>query len=597
MLHIGQSTYDLKSSRWSLGQLLSVLKWWRRAILMAILACLGGALVYLAVTPNKYIATAVLLTETRQMPGDDDASSREATVDSSVVESQVEAVRSASLALHVIDKLGLADDPEFGNPKPGLLSRLLSIVPGLGSGSREVDRREIALDNFLTKVKIERIGRSYVAQIDVTSVDSEKAAKIANAIAEGYIDEQLSSRQDTQERANKWMEDRLTELRAQAERADKEAREAASEPNPAPAASADGGPTDFKVRDLNDKARSARANYEAYQNRYTQALQLQKIAIPTTGARVLTRAIPPTRPGSPRKILVLALSLIAGCTIGVLGAFGAEFLQPAVRTRAQLSGALGIRAFGPLPSIKVRTSLFGRDKELPVALVKDAGNGAALAENELRKIKLAFGQRGAEDSARIIGVTSPRPQDGKTTISYSLALLAAQAGSRTLLIDANTHNPTLARAFCEPSAALLSDFMASTDGNFTVVRLSDHLSFLGQHKLGTDGHPADVLSCEGMRNALRRAQSHFDYIIIDLPAGLDHMEPRAIASLLDGVLIVTRWGSPIVDIEHCLENADGLASRVMGIVINKSPEVQSKGSIRPMKAATRMMAKAERAEV
>ena len=565
-------------------------------IVASILACLASAIMYLTVTPNRYIATAVLLTETRQMPGDDDASSRESTVDSSVVESQIEAVRSASLALHVIDKLGLADDPEFGNPKPGLLSRVLSILQGGGDKSRTVDRREIALDNFLSKIKIERVGRSYVAEINATSVDSAKAAKIANAIAEGYIDEQLSSRQDTQERANKWMQDRLAELQQQAERADADARAAQSSTTAPDAAASAGLPNDGNVRELTDKARSARANYEAYLNRYTQALQLQKIAIPATGARVLTKAIPPTRPGSPRKSLILALSLIAGCTIGVLGAFGAEFLKPAVRSRSQLSATLGVRAFGPLPSIKVRTSLFGREKEMPVALVKEAGKGAALAENELRKIKLAFNELDGQKTARIIGVTSPRPQDGKTTISYSLALLTAQAGSRTLLIDANTHNPTLARAFCDPGVELLSDFMAAEDGNFTVIHLSDHLSFLGQCKFGTQRHPADVFSCEAMRDALRRAQGHFDYIIIDLPAGLDHVEPRAIAPLLDRVLLVTRWGSPISDIEQCLENADGLSNRVMGVVINKSPEVHSKGSIRPMKAAAKLMTKAERVE-
>lgn len=569
-------------------------------IFTAIIVCLAAAALYLAVTPNRYIATAVLLTETRQMPDDGDSSS-ETTIDSTVVESQMEAVRSASLALRVVDKLGLADDPEFGKPKPGLFSRLIAMVRPSGDKPRKVNLREVALENLTAKVKIERIGRSYVAEIDATSIDSEKAAKIANALADGYIEEQLDARQEAQQRANNWMASRLDDLRTQAAQADEKAR-AAGDPSPnAPQAAGSGASSNSaasnNARELAAKARIANASYEAYLSRYTQALQLQKVEIPTTTARVLTRAIPPNQPGSPRVALVLALSFIAGSTLGVLGAFGAEYLEAPVRSRPQLATALGIRTFGPLPVSKVRTSLFGRDKGLPVALINDAGGGAVAAENELRKIKLALNQIDSQKPARTIGVTSPHLRDGKTTIAYSLALLTAQAGSRTLLIDANMHNPTLARAFCEPGSDLLTKFLDSGENSIVVMRLSDHLSFLGQHALGNGAHPADVLSCDAMQRALQRAQEGFDYIFVDLPAALDHVETRAIAPFLDRVLIVTSWGSPIGDLERCLENADTLSNRVMGIVINKSPDVRSKGFVRPMKPAEKPAIEAGQAVV
>lgn len=567
-----------------------MLRWRHRMIATVVLVCLAAAAAFLVIAPKKYIATAVLLTETRQMPEQDDSSSSsgDSTVDSTVVESQIEAVRSASLALRVIDELGLADDPEFGKPKPTLLSRLIGMMHVRSDKSRKADPREIALDSLLAKVKIDRVGRSYVAEIDATSIDADKAARIANAIADGYIEDQLSARQDSQLRANKWMEDRLADLRDQSVRADKEARAAmvtGSGATQSPTATSAVAPSDdLKARDLSAKARIARANYDAYLSRYTQALQLQKVAIPSTSARVLTRALPPNTPGSPRVVLVLALSFIAGSTLGVLGAFGAEFLQSPVRSRSQLSTALGIRTFEPLPLIKVRTGLFGRDKGLPIALVSQAGSGAAAAENELRKVKLALSQFDPQKIIRTIGVTSPHPQDGKTTIAYSLAVLSAQAGSRTLLIDANMHNPTLARAFCAPNSELLTKFMTDADDSIVVVNLADNLSLLGQPSLGTSAHPADIFSCESMQRALQRAQECFDYIIIDLPAALDHVEARAIAPLLDRVLIVTRWGSPVADLERCMENADTLSSRILGIVINKSPEVRARGFVRPIKA-------------
>lgn len=578
MLQFNQNVRELRSSRWSLGEIASVLKYQHRIIIISVIACLSAALLYLAVTPKKYIATAVLLTETRQAPDDDSASS-DAVVDSTVIESQMEAVRSGSLALRVIDELGLADDPEFGKPKPSFLSRLIAMVPIGTSPTRKADPREVALDNLQAKLKIDRIGRSYVAEIDATSIDAVKAAKIANAIADGYIEEQLSARQETQLRANKWMEDRLAVLRDQAARAEKMARDAtpANSGTDQTGATAGVSSDNTKALDLAAKARIARAGYEAYLSRYTQALQLQKVVIPTTSARVLTRAITPNIPGSPRVTLVLALSLIAGLTLGTLGAFGAEFLQAPVRSRSQLAAELGIRVFEPLPMCKVRAGLFGRDKGMPISLIGNA------AENNLRKIQLALSHFDAQKPTRTIGVTSPKPHDGKTTIAYNLALLSAQAGSRTLLIDANLRDPTLANIFCEREADLFTKFLTGGDETPTVVRLADNLDFLGQQGVAKFAHPADILSCEAMQQALQRAQGKFDYIIIDLPAMLDHVDARAIAPLLDRVVMVCRWGSPIADLERCLESADVVASRVIGIVINKSPDVRTSGFVRPIR--------------
>jgi hypothetical protein len=47
--------------------------------------------------------------------------------------------------------------------------------------------------------------------------------------------------------------------------------------------------------------------------------------------------------------------------------------------------------------------------------------------------------------------------------------------------------------------------------------------------------------------------------------------------------MVCRWGSPIADLERCLESADVVASRVIGIVINKSPDVRTSGFVRPIR--------------
>lgn len=581
MLQFNQTAREFRSSRWSPGAIVEVLRWRHRLIAASILACLAVALAYLAVAPARYLATSVLLTETKRSPEAAEAAG-DAAVDSTVVETQIEAVRSATLALRVIDKLKLVDDPEFGVARQGLLSRLFS---GFKSDEQaEIDRRAVALANLREKIGIKRVGRSYVAEITVTALDAQKAAKIANAVAESYITEQLGSRQESQQRSNDWMESRMLELREQATRAEKAAQAAASS-NGASASSGTGG-DELAFRDLQAKAQIAKANYEAFLSRYTQALQLQQVAIPSTEARVLTWATPPSRPGSPRTGLVLVLSLIAGGTLGVLAAFGAEFLQSPMRSRAQLMAALGIRTFDPVPLSKVRTGLFGRNKGLPVALVGEQGSG--VAENALRKVKLAIDQSDPQKASRVIGVTSPLAKDGKTTVAYSLALLFAQGGRRTLLIDANTHNPTLAQTFCEPGMGLLTVFLTTTDDTVVAVTPSEKLSIIGDQQFLSQVHPADAFGSSAMLQALARAQKSFDIVIVDLPPIADNVEVRAIAPLLDRILVVTTWGSELAVLERALESADALVSRVLGIIINKAPTARTGGFVRPITAPRRL---------
>jgi succinoglycan biosynthesis transport protein ExoP len=61
-----------------------------------------------------------------------------------------------------------------------------------------------------------RLVGSYVMEINFQSVNPEKAAKIANAIAEAYIDDELNSKYEETRRASIWLQDRLKELRSQA---------------------------------------------------------------------------------------------------------------------------------------------------------------------------------------------------------------------------------------------------------------------------------------------------------------------------------------------------------------------------------------------
>ena len=149
----------------------------------------------------------------------------DAPVDSSLIDSQVEILKSENVAQAVIKDLHLLDDPEFTGPPGGLLGAIVGFIGRLTPGA-DAPRSQYALTRqavarFAKALTIKRLGLSYVMEIDFQSVDPQRAAKIANAIADAYVVDSLESKYQSSRRAATWLQDRLKELRAQASDAER----------------------------------------------------------------------------------------------------------------------------------------------------------------------------------------------------------------------------------------------------------------------------------------------------------------------------------------------------------------------------------------
>ena len=95
----------------------------KTVILTCLLVALGLAGLYLIIAPNRFTATAQLLTDTKRS---DSPAAQYGLVDAAVVDSQVETIKSEKIAIAVINKLHLTQDPEFS--ENGILGRLLAAV-------------------------------------------------------------------------------------------------------------------------------------------------------------------------------------------------------------------------------------------------------------------------------------------------------------------------------------------------------------------------------------------------------------------------------------------------------------------------------------
>ncbi len=152
-------------------------------------------------------------------------------VDVAQVESQVEILKSENIAAAVIKNLHLTEDPEFVGSSGGLLGTIMGFVSNpLGfvfssfeseQAPSEFDLSRRAINNFKSRLSIQRVGLSYVINIGFRSYDPERAAQIANAVADAYIVDQLEAKYHATRRAGAWLQDRIKELRDQVSTAER----------------------------------------------------------------------------------------------------------------------------------------------------------------------------------------------------------------------------------------------------------------------------------------------------------------------------------------------------------------------------------------
>lgn len=194
-----------------------LIRQWRLIALVTVLTVMV-AVAYLAIVPSAYTAQADMIIDTKRVTWtQSELATENRTVEDASVESEIETTKSDKVALNVVRQLHLTQDPEFIGAGSGLKSRFFSLFrlnPERDLSNEDILRR--VLVKLKENLRVTRLGRSYIEQIAYTSLDRDKAATIANAFADAYIEDQLQAKFEATRRASAWLEQRIGELRQQA---------------------------------------------------------------------------------------------------------------------------------------------------------------------------------------------------------------------------------------------------------------------------------------------------------------------------------------------------------------------------------------------
>ncbi|WP_284272743.1 GumC family protein [Mesorhizobium huakuii] len=213
-------TASYASSTVELGDLKRILVRRRFLILLTAALLTLGALLYGLFTPALYSSVSEILIDPQDLQVvTNDVNPSRVPPDGGItmVESQVSVVQSTGVLLRAIQATNLTEDPEF-NGEGGLLGRLLGGV--LGSGSAETDRTGKTLDALRRRLAVKRADKVLVLDVIVTAKSADKAAKLANAIAQAYLADQASARAKMATDASDSITARLDEQRKRVQQAE-----------------------------------------------------------------------------------------------------------------------------------------------------------------------------------------------------------------------------------------------------------------------------------------------------------------------------------------------------------------------------------------
>jgi succinoglycan biosynthesis transport protein ExoP len=182
--------------------------------------------IYLLITPPSYTAHATMIIDTKRPQIFQQTSPvGDLTIESSIVSSQVEILKSEKIALAVVNELQLWEDPEFTGPGRGLIGILTGLVNSIvGAETQQTKEGSIrrALDTFQNRLSARRVSITNVLEISFQSYHPDRAIQITNAITAAYIADQLDSRSQSAKQTASWLQSRINELREQATSAERD---------------------------------------------------------------------------------------------------------------------------------------------------------------------------------------------------------------------------------------------------------------------------------------------------------------------------------------------------------------------------------------
>jgi capsular exopolysaccharide synthesis family protein len=307
-----------------------------------------------------------------------------------------------------------------------------------------------------------------------------------------------------------------------------------------------------------------------------QLAQVQVLREAAEPVEIVNRARVPGAPASPATRRNTILGAVLGFVFGLIAAFVRDALDRRLHNAQQVHEDLGVPVLGRVPDSAMGAPGLVRNGRMPML------DSDFEAFRGLRMNLAALGRDGV--APRSVLVTSPLPEEGKSTVSAALASAAAITGQRVLLVECDLRRPVLARRLEINQGPGLSDYLTGKAGPkeiLQLVELTNPTTFNGGKAsdeaagsmvvitAGTQAaNPAELLVGPRFRAFLQQVAKAYDLVVLDTSPMLAVVDPLEIARDVDGILVCARMQRTTRDQLRAARSAlRNIADRPVGAVV------------------------------
>jgi succinoglycan biosynthesis transport protein ExoP len=246
------------------------------------------------------------------------------------------------------------------------------------------------------------------------------------------------------------------------------------------------------------------------------------------------------------------------------------------RTPKQIEASLQATCLALTPELSPTKVKRGQAPATPRTIVRtsnviweDVDRPLSRFAEGMRSIKLAAGLK---RSVTVDGMTSALPNEGKTTIGAAFALLVAQTGARTVLVDCDLRHPALSRILAPRAEHGILDVISGKKPLEDVLwtEPTTNLSFLPGPANSRVVHSSEILASPALRTLFNDLREQYDYVIVDLPPLAPIVDVRSTSGLVDGYVFVVAWARTKIGVaELALSKAPEVHESLLGVVLNR----------------------------
>ncbi|MDO4621116.1 MAG: CpsD/CapB family tyrosine-protein kinase [Lachnospiraceae bacterium] len=178
---------------------------------------------------------------------------------------------------------------------------------------------------------------------------------------------------------------------------------------------------------------------------------------------------------------------------------------------------------------------------------------------------------------KVIAVTSAHENEGKSTLTISLAKSFSELGKRVLVIDADMRKSVLAARNTSANVTKgLSEVLTGMESIGDVLYETQYkdfyLLFAGQYP----PNPAELLGGKHFESLVTAVRQNFDYILIDTPPLGEVIDSALISSKCDGTIIVSSGKTSVRKLEPVIDQLKRGNCNILGLVMNNAVQSKSK---------------------